>query len=124
MIIRKLDTNHDWTFGHGLSNYAKDEEAINENIQTRLLSWVNDCFFNLQDGIDWRNRLEVGQQKELKEEINANILQSFGVIGINFSELIFNGVTRVASMTYNVQTIFSPSFQSTINQDSGSTVNA
>lgn len=123
MIIRKIDGTGDWQFGHGLSDYAKDEAAINENIKTRILSWIGDCFFALQEGVDWRNRLEVGQQKELRDEIATIILQSFGVMGINFIELDFNGVTRLATIRANIQTIFSPSFQTVIRQAAG-TANA
>lgn len=119
MIIRKVDSENDWLFGHGLSNYAKDEEAINENIKTRLLSWVNDCFFAMQEGVDWRQRLDIGQQLALKDELKTVILQSFGVIGVNSVELIFDGVTRLARITYNIQTIFSQSFQTEIRQSAG-----
>ena len=119
MIIRGLTLEHDWKFGHGLSDFDMDEKAIDTNIQTRLLSWVGNAFFALQEGVDWRNRLEIGQQEALREEIAAVILQSFGVIGINSIELDFNGVTRLAIIRANIQTIFSPSFQTTIEQAAG-----
>lgn len=119
MIIRKIDASNDWDFGHGLSDYAKDDNAIAENIQTRLLSWVGDCFFAIQEGVDWRQRLDIGQQQELKDELQSVILQSFGVMAINSFTLVFDGVTRVALITYNIQTIFSPSFQTVIRQSAG-----
>lgn len=120
MIIRKVDGEHDWLFGHGLSDYAKDDAAIAENIQTRLMSWVGDCFFAIQEGVDWRQRLDIGQQQALKDELQSIILQSYGVIAVNSMELLFNGVTRLATITYNIQTIFSPAFQTTIHQAAGS----
>jgi len=119
MIIRKVDANNDWRFGHGLSDYNQNENAIDENIKTRLLSWVGDCFFALQEGVDWRNRLDVGQQAALRDEIASVILQSFGVIAINSIELDFNGQTRLAIIRANIQTIFSPSFQTVIQQAAG-----
>lgn len=119
MIIRKVDANNDWSFGKGLSDYAADEQAIEQNIKTRILSWVGDCFFALPEGVDWRNRLEIGQQTELLEEVKSIILQSFGVVGINSLTGVFTGSTRNFLITYNIQTIFSPSFQSTIIQNSG-----
>lgn len=119
MIIRKLDGNHDWTFGKGLNSYAVEEKALEENIQTRVLSWVGDCFFALQEGVDWRSRLDIGQQKELVEEIKSVILQSEGVVGVNSIELVFDGTTRLATITYNIQTIYSRDFQSVIKQLAG-----
>jgi len=119
MIIRKIDGENDWDFGHGLSDYSKDDAAIAENIRTRLLSWVGDCFFAVQEGIDWRQRLDIGQQQALKDELQSSILQSFGVVAVNSVELVFDGVTRLATITYNIQTIFSPAFQTVIQQSAG-----
>lgn len=119
MIIRKIDGENDWEFGHGLSDFAKDDAAIAENIETRLLSWVGDCFFAIQEGVDWRQRLDIGQQQALKDELQSVILQSFGVMSVLSVELVFNGVTRFATITYNIQTIFSPSFQTVIHQAAG-----
>ena len=119
MIFRKIDALNDWKFGHGLSDYATDEAAINLNIQTRILSWVGDCFFALQEGVDWRNRLDIGQQAALRDEIATVILQSFGVVGINSIDLDFNGMTRLAIIRANIETIFSPSFQTVIQQAAG-----
>jgi hypothetical protein len=119
MIIRKLTGDHDWTFGKGLNSFAIDEKAIEENIDTRVLSWVGDCFFALQEGVDWRSRLDIGQQDELVEEVKSVILQSEGVVGVNSIELEFNGTTRVATITYNIQTIYSRDFQRVITQLAG-----
>lgn len=119
MKIRKVDENNDWTFGKGLSSYARNEEAIEQNIKGRLLSWVNDCFFDLQAGVDWKSRLDVGQQQALEEECRAVILQSFGVVGVNSVDAVFDGATRLLRIEYNVSTIFSPSFEGQIAQASG-----
>lgn len=119
MIIRKIDGDNDWEFGLGLSDYAKDEEAVAENIQTRVLSWVNDCFFALNEGVDWKARLDVGQQSALLEEVKNVILQSFGVVTIIDVEAILNKTTRLYTIRYDIQTIYSPSFQSQIEQSAG-----
>ena len=74
MKIRKLDGLHDWTFGAGKQNYAVDEIAVEENIQTRVLSWQGDCFFALQEGIDWRNLLDKNQQENIELAVAEMIL--------------------------------------------------
>ena len=120
MIIRKLDQDHDWNFGKGLSDYATAEAAVEENTQTRLLSWVGDCFFALQEGVDWKGRLDVGQQAALTEELKTILLQSFGVVSVDDIQISFDGATRVFSGKYNIQTIFSEAFQTALQQASGS----
>lgn len=122
MIFRQLTSQGDWTFGKGINNYATAENAIDLNIKTRILSWVSDCFFALQDGIDWSNRLDYGQQTALVEEIKSNILNAFGVVGINAVQSVFDGVTRTIRIVYDIQTIYSPSFKRTIEAGSGTVI--
>lgn len=119
MIFRQLTASGDWTFGQGIGSYAVNEDAINLNIKTRLLSWVNDCFFALQDGIDWYGLLDVGQQANLVEAIKSNLMNAYGVIGINSVDAVFSGVTRKMSIQYNIQTIYSPQFEGAINAAGG-----
>lgn len=120
MIIRKVDSENDWEFGKGLASYATDEQAVDENVKTRLLSWVGDCFFDLQAGIDWRARLDIGQQDELENELKTEILQSYGVVAVLSVDANFSGTTRLFDATYNIQTIYSQNFQATIQQAAGS----
>lgn len=122
MQFRAIDTDGDWLFGKGKNDYFSSSEAVNANIKTRLLSWVGDCFFALADGIDWRSRLEANQKNQLIEEIKSNLLRAFGVVGINSVDAIFDGRTRHITITYDIQTIYSPSFQETIIQGSGTGV--
>ena len=119
MIIRKVDTDNDWRFGKGNSDYARDEQALEENLKTRLQSWVGDCFFALNDGIDWNARMDVGQQAALTEECRNLILQTEGIVGINAILIEFEPGTRAAVITYNVDTVFSQSFQRQIQLSSG-----
>lgn len=114
MIFRTLTTNHDWTFGAGKGNYASGDIAIGLDINTRILSWIGDCFFDQTAGIDWVNRLGSYNQKTLLEnDIRSIILKSYGVTGIlNFDASL---VGRDFSATYNIITINSPSFINTLN---------
>lgn len=118
MIFRNLDADGDWTFGQGKSNYAQAELAINLNIKTRLLSWVGNCFFDLLAGIDWLTRLDKGQQQNLVNDLTALILQSYGVVAVN--SLNYNlSAERVMTVTYNIQTIYTQAFQSTVSATVG-----
>ena len=124
MIIRKIDNENDWLFGHGLSDYALDQAGIEENVKTRLQSWVGDCFFALQDGVDWRSRLDVGQKSNLLNELKTEILQSEGVVAVLSITGNFDGRSRVFSVAAVVQTIFSSAFQIQLQQQAGSNFNA
>lgn len=113
MIFRNLDSNFDWTFGAGLNNYASGDQAIGLNIQTRYKSWIGDCFFDQKTGIDWANRLGSKNQRDLLEsDIKKLISQSFGVTGIN--SFVTTLDDRNFTAVYNIRTIFSASFQNSI----------
>jgi hypothetical protein len=121
MIFRALDENHDWTFGNGRNDFLSTNDAIGLNVKTRLLSWVGDCFFDLNAGIDWINRLGTkGQRTILELDLRRVILTSFGVTGITsfYSDLNVRDFTA----SYEVDTIYSKAYQDTITQGSAQNV--
>ena len=115
MKIRALDSNKDWSFGKGLSFYAIDQKAINQNIETRLLEWKNDCFFQLKAGVDWRNRLGGKSVVLLNAELRNVLIQTDGVLEI--IELSSDIVNRSLKISYNVKTVFASSAQAIINRN-------
>lgn len=111
MRVRAIDDNRDWEFGKGRQSYKIDEQCIAQMIKTRILSFLGDCFFATDKGIDWFNLLDRGFQNEVRLErsIKQTILDTEGVVGINSFDLMRNGRQLVVS--YDVQTIFSASYQ-------------
>jgi len=63
MIFRNIDENGDWDFGKGIQDFTSGNKAIGLNIKTRIQSWVGDCFFDMNAGIDWLNRLGSKNQR-------------------------------------------------------------
>ena len=114
MIIRATTATNDWTFGKGLQDYFTNEAAVEANIRTKLLEWVGDCFFNQLAGVDWKNRLDVGQQANLAVEIKQVVLQCFGVVQILAFQANFSSSTRFDTITMTLQTIYSPSATLTV----------
>ncbi len=105
MLFRNLDLNGDWCFGSGRENLTERNRAIGLNIRTRLLSWVGDCFFDTEAGIDWVNRLgSKNQETLLKLDVRRIILQSEGVTGVR--EVQVEVRNRTFSAEYTVQTIY------------------
>ena len=119
--MRGLTPTGDWTFGAGIANYTTGQAAIEENIQTWLQSWVSNCFFALQDGVDWTNLLDVGQEQNLQDSIRQNILLCYGVVAVNSMSVVFDSRSRHISITADIQTIYSQSFQLELSQIAGVT---
>ncbi len=114
MIFRNLDKNGDWSFGQGLSNYISRNAAIGLNVKTRLLSWLNDCFFDMNAGVDWTNRLGSKNQRTLLErDLRRIILQSYGVTAIVTFDTVLVG--RLFTANYTIDTIFTKKFSDTVN---------
>lgn len=115
MSFRNLDENSDWCFGRGKNDYIKGNEEIGLNIKTRLLSWVNDCFFARNAGIDWLNRLGFKNQKALLEaDLKTLILKSKGVTSLKNIDIVYNNVNRSFSATYTIMTIYSKEYTDTL----------
>ena len=107
MIIRNLTANHDWTFGQGQQNYLTNQNAIIENVNTRLLSFINDCFFDLETAVDWFRLLgSKSTQQEIILSCRATILASYGVIRVNSVNIVSQRNARNLILSYNCDTIF------------------
>lgn len=113
MQVRGLDENHDWLFGNGKQDYRVDEKAIEQDCQTRLLSFLGDCFFDTTAGIDWWNLLNRGTEEQLLAAIKGVILNTEGVAGIDNIEIEL--VDRVLKIKYTIKTQYSSTYQNEIN---------
>lgn len=98
MRTRNVDTNWDWQFGHGQSDYTRNIYSVELDIQMRLKEWYNDCFFNLTQGIAWQVRLGSHNQKELLDQDVMTTVQSVeGVLNV------FNFTSSVTGRRYTCQ---------------------
>ncbi|MEA1064753.1 hypothetical protein [Erwinia sp. HR93] len=80
MRTRRLDAAGDWTFGRGRESYATRSECVRQKIKTRLLSFKNDWFLNLDHGLDWFDNIaRRGTRLKLEAQIRTCILQTDGV---------------------------------------------
>lgn len=110
MIVRSIRKNdngqEEFCFGHGFTDYKKELAYICQDIETALYEFKNDCFFNLEAGIDWKTRLGYyGQKEYLDEEIQQIISNRIGVINlVNFDS---NIIDRVYICTIEVLTVYS-----------------
>lgn len=108
MIVRALDTEGDWLYGKGKNDYKTANKAVQQNIQTRLLSFLGDCFFDIGAGIDWFTYLG-GSKSTLVVNLAVStvILNTNGVTGILQLSTVLNSVTRRLEIKYAVTTVYS-----------------
>ena len=106
MIFRALDDTGDWTFGKGANNFLRGRDAIQTNIETRLKSWRNDCFFATAEGVDYTNLLDIGTQSLLDNDIRRVIFQSEGVLRLISYSSELTRDQRLFSARAEILTIF------------------
>lgn len=110
MIIRAVRKNdkgqEEFCFGHGFTDYKHELAFVSQDVETALLEFKNDCFFDLEAGIDWKARLgTLGQKEYLDEDIQNIVSNREGVIRIDsfFSSVI----DRIYTCVINVLTVYS-----------------
>ena len=98
--------NDDWTFGKGLANYTADSDAIRQNVITRLRSFKNDWFLDVEANIDWLNILgNRNNQETIESEIRRVTLETEGVLTIDHFEIV-EIVDRNVTIQIEFTTIF------------------
>jgi len=87
MLVRSIrkDENgfEEWLFGHSFADYRSKQNQIAQDIYTCLREFKYDCFFALQNGIDWYTRLGTKNQKELLDnDVIERIQNRTGVLSV------------------------------------------
>ncbi len=108
MRVRALDADKDWTYGQSQNNYRTQLAAVIQNVDTRLSSFLGNCFYDLGAGIDWFLFLGGKDQLSLQLAISAVILNTQFITGITSVEFSLNRVTRKFSITYKATSSFGP----------------
>lgn len=122
--VRQIDPiTRDWYFGKGRNDYLTGNAAVMQNINTRLYSFLGDCFFDTSAGIDWFTHLGGKDQTGLNLAISAVILNTDDVTGL-LQLSISLSPERQLLVQYQVQTTYSriptsSSFTLNINQLEG-----
>jgi hypothetical protein len=107
LIVRALDVNGDWTFGKGTEDYTSNNQAVAQCIQTKCMMFLNDCFFALDQGIDWFNLLGAKNQSALNLAITTVIAGAPFVTSVLQVSVNLDDVSRLLQISYVVTTAFS-----------------
>lgn len=65
MSVRALDKNGDWTFGRSKAQLLTKTDEVKQNIATRIKSFKNDWFLDVDAEIDWFNILSIKNNKSV-----------------------------------------------------------
>jgi hypothetical protein len=107
MKVRGLDSQGDFLFGKGLNDYKVETDAISQILKTRLQMFLGDCFFAIDQGIDWFGILGTKRQTELKLAIASTILNTPEVTKVVEVSTTL-GENRILGVQYKVETIYGP----------------
>lgn len=110
MKTRTVDGNWDWNFGKGLNDYADNALGVAYTVKMKILSWYKDCFFAMEDGIDWKNILGSKVTKEEADTQIKDIIQEEPEI----TEMIYfdsSVVDRIYSATIRFKTIYNETIE-------------
>lgn len=66
----------EWLFGHSFADYRSEQNQIAQDIYTALYEWKYDCFFALENGIDWYTRLGMKNQKDSLDQDIVDVIQN------------------------------------------------
>lgn len=114
-MFRALDKDRDWQFGKGKQSYVTGQQEIILNLETRILCFFKDCFFDMNSGIDWFNLLgNYNTREEIVTAVRATIVGTDGILKVNSVEYSIDE-NRNLQIKFDVATIYSREYEGFIN---------
>lgn len=108
MQVRRLDRNHDMTFGRGLASLARDQEAVAQRVKTRLYLLQAEWFLDTDAGVPYLQRITAKPTDLFYTEsvIKKTVLETEGVALITEFEMDYNRETRKLAVIMTITTIY------------------
>lgn len=96
MLVRRLDEGHDMTFGQGVANYARDDEATAQKVKTRLLLLFYEWFLDTDAGVPHLQQIMVRPSNLPLAEaiIKRTIIETEGVAELRSFAMTYDRETR------------------------------
>lgn len=84
MRVRSITNGGDWTFGKGRAHYKTKSDAIRQNVLTRLRSFRDDWFLNVNHGGRWFELFGTRgtTERQVLREVERIVLTTEGVRAI------------------------------------------
>ena len=105
MIFRALTETGDWIFGCGRASYLTEQKAINANIETKLKTFLSECFFDKNAGVPWFNLIDSKNKDVIVLAVKSAISECDGVLNVSELEYTFND-NRELEIKYAIATIY------------------
>ena len=87
MRVRALDENWDWRFGQSKQCYAMESLGTAYDVKQKILCWFNDCFFDMQTGIDYKNLIgSKGGKQQLDNSVKKIIVTNPDIVEMTYFE--------------------------------------
>jgi hypothetical protein len=109
MIIRRVDEDGDFVFGHGLADYLTENEAIALLVKQRLWLWLGEWFLNITAGVNWPAILGTRPPalRLAETEIRRVVENTPGVEEITAFDMTFDHAIFMVQVYIEVTTEFS-----------------
>lgn len=115
MRVAGLTDSGDWRFGKGRAVYLRRSEAIQQNVVTRLRSFIDDWFADIDAGLPWLEMLGTrNNETRILREIEQVVLQTEGVRSIQRLQLVEVDQDRGASIELAIIDIFDQRLDETV----------
>lgn len=108
MRVSGLTATGDWRFGRGLASYIRNSQAVQQNVVTRLRSFTNDWFLDVDHGLPWFDLLgRRNAETEIRRAVERSVLNTPGVRAIVEGPTIaVSDPDRTATVSVSVIDIF------------------
>jgi len=107
MKVSGLDKNNDWRFGKGRAVYLSERKAIKQNVRTRLRSFENDWFLDVEAGVPWVQLLgNLGTERRILRAVECTVLQTKGVLQITRLEIVRRDRHRGVTIRINYTDVY------------------
>jgi len=107
MIVSGLDINDDWRFGRGKASYLRNSKAIAQNVKTRLRSFTDDWFLNVDVGVPWVTLLGSRKNEDrILRAIERTVLQTEGVLRLDKLNITLIDKNRRANVILSYTDVF------------------
>ena len=108
MRVSGLTSSGDWRFGKGRAIYLRKSAAVRQNVVTRLRSFVDDWFADINAGSPWIELFGTRgtREQQILREVERVVLTTEGVRAINRLDLIEVDENRSATIQIEVVDVF------------------
>jgi len=115
MRVSGITAAGDWTFGKGRANYKRASKAIAQNVVTRLRSFTDDWFLNVDAGIPWLELLgNRGTERRILRAIERTVLQTEGIREITRLEIVRRDGQRGVTISIRYIDVFNQATADTV----------